>query len=159
MATVVLWPQPKCLGWPCWWMGLRMGCRLGWCCAMWGGGTRIIPWAPGFGGHEQPLTHPYHLPQSLAIKTSSLAEAENMADLIDGYCRLQGGLDTSLIVFPRRGGSSMGPYMCRHLPAVDVPTKPHWQSIHAPFHAFLPRPKGLIQSCSIIHNFPAISPT
>ncbi|XP_031408502.1 protein-tyrosine kinase 2-beta isoform X5 [Meleagris gallopavo] len=41
-------------------------------------------------------------PQSLAIKTSSLAEAENMADLIDGYCRLQGGLDTSLIVFPRR---------------------------------------------------------
>ncbi|XP_009083416.1 PREDICTED: protein-tyrosine kinase 2-beta, partial [Acanthisitta chloris] len=41
-------------------------------------------------------------PQSLAIKTSSLAEAENMADLIDGYCRLQGGLDTSLITFPRR---------------------------------------------------------
>ncbi|XP_035424195.1 protein-tyrosine kinase 2-beta isoform X7 [Cygnus atratus] len=41
-------------------------------------------------------------PQSLSIKTSSLAEAENMADLIDGYCRLQGGLETSLIVFPRR---------------------------------------------------------
>ncbi|NWU96315.1 FAK2 kinase, partial [Upupa epops] len=41
-------------------------------------------------------------PQSLAIKTASLAEAENMADLIDGYCRLQGGLETSLIVFPRR---------------------------------------------------------
>uniref|UniRef100_A0A670HYH8 non-specific protein-tyrosine kinase n=1 Tax=Podarcis muralis TaxID=64176 RepID=A0A670HYH8_PODMU len=31
-------------------------------------------------------------PQSLAIKTASLAEAENMADLIDGYCRLQGVL-------------------------------------------------------------------
>uniref|UniRef100_A0A8B9YZB3 Protein-tyrosine kinase 2-beta n=1 Tax=Buteo japonicus TaxID=224669 RepID=A0A8B9YZB3_9AVES len=42
-------------------------------------------------------------PQSLAIKTASLAEAENMADLIDGYCRLQGDLETSLIVFPRRG--------------------------------------------------------
>ncbi|NXA54013.1 FAK2 kinase, partial [Nothocercus julius] len=42
-------------------------------------------------------------PQSLAIKTSSLAEAENMADLIDGYCRLQGDLETSLIVFSRRG--------------------------------------------------------
>ncbi|NWU71173.1 FAK2 kinase, partial [Pterocles burchelli] len=42
-------------------------------------------------------------PQSLAIKTASLAEAENMADLIDGYCRLQGGSDTSLIIFPRRG--------------------------------------------------------
>ncbi|XP_075606362.1 protein-tyrosine kinase 2-beta isoform X2 [Balearica regulorum gibbericeps] len=41
-------------------------------------------------------------PQSLAIKTASLAEAENMADLIDGYCRLQGHLETSLIVFPRR---------------------------------------------------------
>ncbi|KGL84837.1 Protein-tyrosine kinase 2-beta, partial [Tinamus guttatus] len=41
-------------------------------------------------------------PQSLAIKTSSLAEAENMADLIDGYCRLQGDLDTSLIVFSRK---------------------------------------------------------
>ncbi|XP_009893770.1 PREDICTED: protein-tyrosine kinase 2-beta [Charadrius vociferus] len=40
---------------------------------------------------------------SLAIKTASLAEAENMADLIDGYCRLQGDLETSLIVFPRRG--------------------------------------------------------
>ncbi|XP_053918010.1 protein-tyrosine kinase 2-beta isoform X3 [Cuculus canorus] len=41
-------------------------------------------------------------PQSLAIKTASLAEAENMADLIDGYCRLQGDLETSFIVFPRR---------------------------------------------------------
>ncbi|XP_063156524.1 protein-tyrosine kinase 2-beta isoform X5 [Candoia aspera] len=41
-------------------------------------------------------------PQSLTIKTSSLAEAENMADLIDGYCRLQGSLDTSLIVRPNR---------------------------------------------------------
>uniref|UniRef100_A0A8C0HC48 Protein-tyrosine kinase 2-beta n=1 Tax=Chelonoidis abingdonii TaxID=106734 RepID=A0A8C0HC48_CHEAB len=42
-------------------------------------------------------------PQSLAIKTSSLAEAENMADLIDGYCRLQGYLETSLIVRPKKG--------------------------------------------------------
>ncbi|CAM4541047.1 unnamed protein product [Caretta caretta] len=41
-------------------------------------------------------------PQSLAIKTSSLAEAENMADLIDGYCRLQGGLEISLIVRPKK---------------------------------------------------------
>ncbi|XP_009877181.1 PREDICTED: protein-tyrosine kinase 2-beta, partial [Apaloderma vittatum] len=41
-------------------------------------------------------------PQSLAIKTASLAEAENMADLIDGYCRLQGTSETSLIIFPRR---------------------------------------------------------
>ncbi|XP_058691256.1 protein-tyrosine kinase 2-beta isoform X1 [Poecile atricapillus] len=41
-------------------------------------------------------------PQSLAIRTSSLAEAENMADLIDGYCRLQGDSETSLIAFPRK---------------------------------------------------------
>uniref|UniRef100_A0ACB8G8P8 Protein-tyrosine kinase 2-beta n=1 Tax=Sphaerodactylus townsendi TaxID=933632 RepID=A0ACB8G8P8_9SAUR len=42
-------------------------------------------------------------PQSLTIKTYSLAEAENMADLIDGYCRLQGGLeDGSLIIRPNR---------------------------------------------------------
>lgn len=82
-----------------------------------------------------------------------------MADLIDGYCRLQGGLDTSLIVFPRRGESSMGTYRCRHLPALDVPTKPHWQPIHAPFHAFLPCSEGFLWSYSIILNFPAISPT
>uniref|UniRef100_A0A2R8M8V3 Protein-tyrosine kinase 2-beta n=1 Tax=Callithrix jacchus TaxID=9483 RepID=A0A2R8M8V3_CALJA len=43
-------------------------------------------------------------PQALSIKTSSLAEAENMADLIDGYCRLQGEHQGSLIVHPRKGG-------------------------------------------------------
>ncbi|XP_069461752.1 protein-tyrosine kinase 2-beta isoform X2 [Ambystoma mexicanum] len=36
-------------------------------------------------------------PQPLAIKTSSLAVAENMADLIDGYYRIQNGSETSLI--------------------------------------------------------------
>lgn len=48
---------------------------------------------------------PFFLPafQSLTIKTSCLAEAENMADLIDGYCRLQRDLDASLIVYPNRG--------------------------------------------------------
>uniref|UniRef100_A0A2K5WCJ3 Protein-tyrosine kinase 2-beta n=1 Tax=Macaca fascicularis TaxID=9541 RepID=A0A2K5WCJ3_MACFA len=43
-------------------------------------------------------------PQALSIKTSSLAEAENMADLIDGYCRLQGEHQGSLIVHPRKDG-------------------------------------------------------
>uniref|UniRef100_A0A8C4MKR9 non-specific protein-tyrosine kinase n=1 Tax=Equus asinus asinus TaxID=83772 RepID=A0A8C4MKR9_EQUAS len=42
-------------------------------------------------------------PQSLSIKTSSLAEAENMADLIDGYCRLQGEHKGSLIIHPKKG--------------------------------------------------------
>ncbi|NXO77716.1 FAK2 kinase, partial [Sitta europaea] len=41
-------------------------------------------------------------PQSLSIKTASLAEAENMADLIDGYCRLQAGTETSLMAFPKK---------------------------------------------------------
>ncbi|XP_053514243.1 protein-tyrosine kinase 2-beta isoform X2 [Artibeus jamaicensis] len=43
-------------------------------------------------------------PQSLSIKTSSLAEAENMADLIDGYCRLQGEHKASLIIHPKKDG-------------------------------------------------------
>ncbi|NWS78808.1 FAK2 kinase, partial [Crotophaga sulcirostris] len=59
-------------------------------------------------------------PQSLAIKTASLAEAENMADLIDGYCRLQGDLETSLIVFPRRGESPGG----HQPPAGSLPMNP-----------------------------------
>ncbi|KAM9465702.1 protein-tyrosine kinase 2-beta isoform 2-T4 [Clarias gariepinus] len=36
--------------------------------------------------------------QPLSINTASLAIAENMADLIDGYCRLGSGKDTSLIM-------------------------------------------------------------
>lgn len=43
-------------------------------------------------------------PQSLSIKTSSLAEAENMADLIDGYCRLQGEHKGSLIMTAKKDG-------------------------------------------------------
>uniref|UniRef100_A0A8C5NYK6 Protein-tyrosine kinase 2-beta n=1 Tax=Jaculus jaculus TaxID=51337 RepID=A0A8C5NYK6_JACJA len=43
-------------------------------------------------------------PQSLSIKTSSLAEAENMADLVDGYCRLQGEYKGSLIIHPKKDG-------------------------------------------------------
>lgn len=43
-------------------------------------------------------------PQSLSIKTSSLAEAENMADLIDGYSRLQVENRASLIIHPKKDG-------------------------------------------------------
>ncbi|XP_022066011.2 protein-tyrosine kinase 2-beta-like [Acanthochromis polyacanthus] len=35
--------------------------------------------------------------QPLSVSTSSLAVAENMADLIDGYCRLEGCTESSLI--------------------------------------------------------------
>ncbi|MBV94715.1 Protein-tyrosine kinase 2-beta, partial [Eschrichtius robustus] len=41
---------------------------------------------------------------SLSIKTSSLAEAENMADLVDGYCRLQGEHKGSLIIRAKKDG-------------------------------------------------------
>ncbi|XP_067223776.1 protein-tyrosine kinase 2-beta isoform X3 [Chanodichthys erythropterus] len=40
--------------------------------------------------------------QPLSISTASLAIAENMADLIDGYCRLEHGNETSLIVRPNK---------------------------------------------------------
>ncbi|KAM9334063.1 protein-tyrosine kinase 2-beta-like isoform 2-T2 [Symphorus nematophorus] len=41
--------------------------------------------------------------QPLSVNTSSLAVAENMADLIDGYCRLQGSSESSLIIRPNKG--------------------------------------------------------
>ncbi|XP_048046371.1 protein-tyrosine kinase 2-beta isoform X3 [Megalobrama amblycephala] len=40
--------------------------------------------------------------QPLSISTASLAIAENMADLIDGYCRLEHGNETTLIVRPNK---------------------------------------------------------
>ncbi|XP_068446539.1 protein-tyrosine kinase 2-beta-like [Clinocottus analis] len=41
--------------------------------------------------------------QPLSVNTCSLAVAENMADLIDGYCRLQGASESSLIIRPGKG--------------------------------------------------------
>ncbi|KAL2098840.1 hypothetical protein ACEWY4_005320 [Coilia grayii] len=41
--------------------------------------------------------------QPLSVNTATLAVAENMADLIDGYCRLEKGSDTSVIVKPNKG--------------------------------------------------------
>ncbi|KAL7369596.1 hypothetical protein ABVT39_002938 [Epinephelus coioides] len=41
--------------------------------------------------------------QPLSVNTSSLAMAENMADLIDGYCRLEGSSERSLITRPSKG--------------------------------------------------------
>ncbi|KAM4559557.1 protein-tyrosine kinase 2-beta-like [Odontesthes bonariensis] len=41
--------------------------------------------------------------QPLSVNTSSLAVAENMTDLIDGYCRLEGTAESSLIVRPNKG--------------------------------------------------------
>ncbi|XP_034030024.1 protein-tyrosine kinase 2-beta-like [Thalassophryne amazonica] len=41
--------------------------------------------------------------QPLAVNTSSLAVAENMANLIDGYCQLEGSSEGSLISRPKKG--------------------------------------------------------
>ncbi|XP_070850089.1 protein-tyrosine kinase 2-beta-like [Chaetodon trifascialis] len=41
--------------------------------------------------------------QPLSVNTPSLAVAENMADLIDGYCRLNGTSESSLIIRPNKG--------------------------------------------------------
>lgn len=84
-----------------------MGCRI------WGVENRDC-WRsrekgdpPPLPTHCSGLIHPHPgIPKALAIKTASLAEAENMADLIDGYCRIQGTSETSLIVFPRKGGNA-----------------------------------------------------
>ncbi|XP_020510002.2 protein-tyrosine kinase 2-beta isoform X2 [Labrus bergylta] len=41
--------------------------------------------------------------QPLSVSTTSLAMAENMADLIDGYCRLERNTEKSLIIRPSKG--------------------------------------------------------
>lgn len=52
-------------------------------------------------------THAEHLLSSplqpLSVNISSLAMAENMADLIDGYCRLEGDAEGSFIIRPNKG--------------------------------------------------------
>uniref|UniRef100_A0A672PAV1 non-specific protein-tyrosine kinase n=1 Tax=Sinocyclocheilus grahami TaxID=75366 RepID=A0A672PAV1_SINGR len=46
--------------------------------------------------------------QPLSISVASLAIAENMVDLIDGYCRLLNHTDSSLIVSPNKSKSPKG---------------------------------------------------
>ncbi|XP_068136195.1 protein-tyrosine kinase 2-beta isoform X2 [Hyperolius riggenbachi] len=60
-------------------------------------------------------------PQPLAIKTPSLAVAENMADLIDGYCRLQNESKDSLIVYP--GKENQKRISLPRIPTEDVPER------------------------------------
>uniref|UniRef100_A0A8C7Y716 non-specific protein-tyrosine kinase n=1 Tax=Oryzias sinensis TaxID=183150 RepID=A0A8C7Y716_9TELE len=51
--------------------------------------------------------------QPLSVNVSSMAVAENMADLIDGYCRLEGGPDRSVITRPPKGkGRNCGSFFC-----------------------------------------------
>ncbi|XP_015213508.1 protein-tyrosine kinase 2-beta isoform X1 [Lepisosteus oculatus] len=87
--------------------------------------------------------------QLLSINTSNLAMAENMADLIDGYCRLENGANTSVIVRPRKDKDFRN-----SLPA--VPTADHKnmgsnttvrESVGSDIYAEIPdeRPKSVIK--------------
>lgn len=60
--------------------------------------------------------------QSLSVSTSSLAVAENMADLIDGYCRLEGSSESSLIIRPNKGRDTR--LKLPDIPQRDGPTGP-----------------------------------
>ncbi|XP_023386537.1 protein-tyrosine kinase 2-beta [Pteropus vampyrus] len=79
-------------------------------------------------------------PQSLSIKTSSLAEAENMADLIDGYCRLQGEHKGSLIIHPKKDGEKRN--SLPQIPVLNVEVqRPHLSescSIESDIYAEIP---------------------
>ncbi|XP_035960328.1 protein-tyrosine kinase 2-beta isoform X4 [Halichoerus grypus] len=88
-------------------------------------------------------------PQSLSIKTSSLAEAENMADLVDGYCRLQGEHKGSLIIHPKKDGEKRN--SLPQIPMLSLEAqRPHLSdscSIESDIYAEIPdetlrRPRG-----------------
>ncbi|GLD63334.1 protein-tyrosine kinase 2-beta-like protein [Lates japonicus] len=64
--------------------------------------VRSISCAPESDGRAL-LTVNIEAKQPLSVNTSSLAVAENMADLIDGYCRLHGCSESSLIARPSKG--------------------------------------------------------
>lgn len=78
-----------------------------------GGDSRLIHSLPLL---IKPLCHSPVL-QPLTVTTPSLNTAENMADLIDGYCRLVNGSSQSFIVRPQKG---------RHVTSVGSLAAPSW---------------------------------
>uniref|UniRef100_A0A8B9PF07 Focal adhesion kinase 1 n=1 Tax=Apteryx owenii TaxID=8824 RepID=A0A8B9PF07_APTOW len=52
-------------------------------------------------------------PEPLTVTAPSLTIAENMADLIDGYCRLVNGATQSFIIRPQKGKERFHPLFCR----------------------------------------------
>ncbi|XP_067223779.1 protein-tyrosine kinase 2-beta isoform X6 [Chanodichthys erythropterus] len=77
--------------------------------------------------------------QPLSISTASLAIAENMADLIDGYCRLEHGNETSLIVRPNKDRDariSLPP-----LPCSEENTRSDMQSRSSDIYSEIPENK------------------
>ncbi|XP_048046372.1 protein-tyrosine kinase 2-beta isoform X4 [Megalobrama amblycephala] len=77
--------------------------------------------------------------QPLSISTASLAIAENMADLIDGYCRLEHGNETTLIVRPNKDRDariSLPP-----LPCSEENTRSDMQSRSSDIYSEIPENK------------------
>uniref|UniRef100_A0A7N6ABP1 non-specific protein-tyrosine kinase n=1 Tax=Anabas testudineus TaxID=64144 RepID=A0A7N6ABP1_ANATE len=64
--------------------------------------VRSISYSAESDGRALLTVHIEGAKQPLSVNTSSLAVAENMADLIDGYCRLNGS-ESSLIIKPNKG--------------------------------------------------------
>lgn len=73
--------------------------------------------------------------QPLSISTASLAIAENMVDLIDGYCRLENGNETTLIVLAkdREARFSLPP-----LPSSMENTRSNMESQNSDIYAEIP---------------------
>ncbi|KAG7215725.1 hypothetical protein INR49_022082 [Caranx melampygus] len=77
--------------------------------------------------------------QPLSVKTASLAVAENMADLIDGYCRLEGCSKSSLIVRPSKGRDAR--LKLPDIPKCSVPRGPD-RGLSSDIYAEIPEGKA-----------------
>ncbi|XP_047187525.1 protein-tyrosine kinase 2-beta-like isoform X2 [Scophthalmus maximus] len=65
--------------------------------------VRSISCTAGSEGRALLSVHMEGAVEPLSVHTTSLSVAENMADLIDGYCRLESSSESSLIVRPSKG--------------------------------------------------------
>ncbi|XP_029923410.1 protein-tyrosine kinase 2-beta-like [Myripristis murdjan] len=74
--------------------------------------------------------------QPLTVNTSSLAVAENMADLIDGYCRMEANSDTSLIIRPSKGRDAR--LALPDIPKNDGTSEKRGQSVGSDIYAEIP---------------------
>ncbi|XP_018590783.1 protein tyrosine kinase 2 beta, b isoform X2 [Scleropages formosus] len=85
--------------------------------------------------------------QPLSINTASLAMAENMADLIDGYCRLANNTDASLVLKSKKDRKSK--IALPEIPASDrvVSNSSFRSSMGSDIYAEIPdeRPKSVVK--------------
>ncbi|XP_060790516.1 protein-tyrosine kinase 2-beta isoform X2 [Neoarius graeffei] len=79
--------------------------------------------------------------QPLSINTASLAIAENMADLIDGYCRFESGKDTSLIMRSKKEKEARISLPCVPDSRNKEGTSSHRTSMNSDIYAEIPDQK------------------